>query len=101
MVINASAMPGATARKLAAPASPRPDKSIHNAPDSAKQSDEGRNRGDGGKPGHPFFQVANFFACGHLHLYSYGVGIFQIRSETLAAATDRVFALPVWASNSR
>src|SRR5271163_779740 len=52
---------------------------VHHAPYSAEQSDERRNRASRREPGHPFFQLTHFVACGDLHLHADSVGIFNAR----------------------
>jgi len=61
-VKSASEMPGATARRLAAPAVPSPE-SINDAPDSAEESDKGRDRTSGASQDMPFSARRTSFAA--------------------------------------
>ena len=45
---------------------------VDNAPNSAEQADERSDRACGGEPGHAFFDSANFFGRGKLHVDSHG-----------------------------
>src|SRR5271157_3687299 len=51
--------------------------SVNDAPNGAKQSDEGSYARRSGEPGHSFFDATNFFRCGELHGHGDGLEALQ------------------------
>ena len=93
VVKSASEMPGATARRLAEPAVPSPEKASMMPQTVPKRPMKRGDGAGGGEPGHAFFGAANFFSGGQLHIYCDGLEAFQFAAGIGIAGAGADLAL--------
>ena len=59
---------------------------VNDAPDGAEKADEGSDGAGGGQPGHAFFDAANFFGGGQLHVDGDGAETLELAGGLRIAA---------------
>ena len=83
VVIKASAIPGATARRLAVSRVAQSGEGVHHAPHRAEESDEWRYRSDRRQPGHSALEPPHLVSRGHLHLDAHRAGVLHLAAARI------------------
>ena len=77
---------GSNRAEASSPGRAEARESVNDAPNGAKEADEGSDPGGGGQPGHSFFDAANFFTRSELHGDRDGLEALQLLRRGIAGA---------------
>src|SRR5208337_2732109 len=77
---------GSNRAEASSPGRAEARESVNDAPNGAKEADEGSDPGGGGQPGHSFFDATNFFTRSELHGHGDGRQALQLLRRRIAGA---------------